>query len=170
MTPHSLVLSGPLATDKDSVCQLGHLAIPVLSRLSRLHCSVFQPQLHAKGHVFQVWASMIVKRALSNNSAQPPQRPTNNLYSHAREFCEPESGSSSGATHVPDRTSTIPSPRTLPRCGSGLPPDTLNGTGITRNVLNDHLLKNTIFHNSKDLASSSQGLRPDITETARGDI
>ena len=43
-----------------------------------------------------------------------------NSLSDAREFYDPESGSKSGAaTHVPDRTSTILSPRTLPRCDSG---------------------------------------------------
>ena len=36
--------------------------------------------------------------------------------------------------HVPDRTSTILSPRTLARCDCGLPRDTLNGTGIAGNV------------------------------------
>ena len=62
--------------------------------------------------------------------------------SDAREFHDPESGSSSGETHVPDQTSTFLSPRTLPRCDSGLPRDTQIGTGILGNVfLNDHLLK-----------------------------
>ena len=55
--------------------------------------------------------------------------------SDAREFYDPESESSSGATHVPDRTSTTLSPRTLPRCDSGLPRDDHRMvTGITRNV------------------------------------
>ena len=44
--------------------------------------------------------------------------------SDAREFYYPEWGSSSGATHVPDQTSTTLSSRTLPRCDSGLPRDT----------------------------------------------
>ena len=83
-----------------------------------------------------------------------------NSLSDAREFYDPESGSSSGATHVPDRTSTIPSPRTLPRCDSGLPRDTQNGTGNTGNVFErppaQEGLSSTIFNNSKDLASSSQ--------------
>ena len=42
---------------------------------------------------------------------------------------------SSGATHVPSQPSTIPSPRTLPRCDSGLPRDTLNGKGIETLIL-----------------------------------
>ena len=86
-------------------------------------------------------------------------------------FNDPESGSSSGATHVPDRISTILSPRTLPRCDSGKPRDTLNGTGITRKIFFERPpaqggLSFTIFNNSKNLASS---LRPDITETARSE-
>ena len=86
--------------------------------------------------------------------------------SDAREnFYEPESESSSGATHVPDQTSTILSPRILPRCGSGLPRNKPNGVGITGNVLErppaQEGLSSTIFNNSKNLASSSQGLRPE---------
>ena len=50
-------------------------------------------------------------------------------------FIDPESGSSSGATHVPNQSSTIPSPRTTPRCDSGLPRDTLKkGKGVIGNV------------------------------------
>ena len=37
-----------------------------------------------------------------------------NSLSDAREFYDPESGSSSGTTHVPDQTSTVLSSRTLP--------------------------------------------------------
>ena len=46
-----------------------------------------------------------------------------NSLSDAREFHDPESGSSSGATHVPDRTPTLLSPRILPRCDAVLPRD-----------------------------------------------
>ena len=86
-----------------------------------------------------------------------------NSLSHARKFYDPESESSSGATHVPDQASTILSPRTLPRCDSGLPRDTQNGTGTSGNVMNDAQggLSSTIFTNSKNLAS------PDTTETTR---
>ena len=60
---------------------------------------------------------------------------TNQIHCQMQEnFYDPETASTSGATHVPSRPSAIPSPRTLPRCDSGLPHDTLNGTGITRNV------------------------------------
>ena len=58
-----------------------------------------------------------------------------NSLSDAREFHDPDSGSSSGATHVPDQTSTILSSRTLPRCDSGLPQNTQNCTGIIGNVI-----------------------------------
>ena len=87
-----------------------------------------------------------------------------NSLSYTRELYHLESGSSSGATHVPDQTSTILSPRTLPRCDSGLPCDTQNGTGITRNVFErppaQERLSSAIFNNSKNLASSSQVFRP----------
>ena len=96
-----------------------------------------------------------------------------NSLSDSREFYDPESGSSFGTTHVPDRTSTILSPRTLPRCDSGLLRGTLNGTGITGNVFErppvQEGLSSTMFNNSKKLASSSQVLRPDISDTARRD-
>ena len=59
-----------------------------------------------------------------------------------------ESGSSSGATHVPDQASTVLSPRTLRRCDSGLPCDSQNGTGITGNVFERPLAsRRTIFCN-----------------------
>ena len=41
-----------------------------------------------------------------------------NSFSDAREFFDPESRSSSGATHVPDQTSTVLNSRKLPRCDS----------------------------------------------------
>ena len=64
-------------------------------------------------------------------------------------FYDPESGSSSGATHVLDRNSTILSPRTLPRCDSGLPRNTQNCTGIMGNVFARPTIcsRRTIFHN-----------------------
>ena len=78
-----------------------------------------------------------------------------NSLSDAEEFYDPESGSSSGATHVPDQTSTILSSRTLARCDSGLPRNTQNCTGIMENVFGRPLvqegLPSTIFHNFKDL-------------------
>ena len=67
-----------------------------------------------------------------------------NSLSDAREFYDPESGSSSGATHVPDLTSAVRGTRT---CLEGL--------------------SSTIFNNSKNSASFFQGLRPGTAETAR---
>ena len=94
--------------------------------------------------------------------------------SDAREFYDPESGSSSGATHVPDQTSTILSSRTLPRCDSGLPRNTQNCTGIMGNVFERPSAQegqsSTIFNDSQNLASSSHDMRPDISETARRDM
>ena len=43
-----------------------------------------------------------------------------NSLSDAKELYDPASGSSSGATHVPIKPSTIPSPRTMPCRDSGL--------------------------------------------------
>ena len=98
---------------------------------------------------------------------------TNSL-SYTRELYDLESGSSSGATHVPDQTSTILSPRTLPRCDSGLPCDTQDGTGITRNYFErppaQEKLASAIFNNSKNLASSSQEFRPGTVETQEKEI
>ena len=89
-------------------------------------------------------------------------------------FYDPESGSSSGATHVPNSTPTILSSRTLPRCDSGLPRTTQYCTRIMRNVLARPPAQDgqysTIFRISKNLASSSQDLRSDISETARTEM
>ena len=90
-----------------------------------------------------------------------------NSLSDAREFYDPESGSGSGATNVSDQTSSILSSRTLPRFDSRLPQNTQHCTGISGNVF-ERLparegLPSTIFHNSKNLASSYQDLRPDIS-------
>ena len=101
---------------------------------------------------------------------QDLQNKSNSL-SETREFYDPESGSSSGATHVPDQNSTILSSRFLPRCDSGLPRNTQNCTGILGNGCERPLAQegqsSTIFSNSKNLASSSQDMRLDIPETAR---
>ena len=97
-----------------------------------------------------------------------------NSLSDAGEFYDPESGSSAGATHVPSQPSTFPSPRTLPRCDSGLPRNTKNCRGTSGNVSErppvQEGLSSTVFHNSKNLASSSQDLRPDSSETARREM
>ena len=57
-----------------------------------------------------------------------------NSLSDAREFYDPETANSSGATHVPSQPSKIPSPRTMPCHDSGLPLDTWNITGTSGNV------------------------------------
>ena len=68
------------------------------------------------------------------------------------------SGSSSGATHVPDQPLTLPSPRPMPCCDSGLPRDTQNGTGTTGNYFERPPAQEgpstTIFNNSKNLVQS----------------
>ena len=77
-----------------------------------------------------------------------------NSLSDAREFYDLEWGSSSGATHVPDRTSTILRPRTLPLCDSGFPRDTLKSKGIRGNFFERPSaregLSSTILNNSKN--------------------
>ena len=85
-----------------------------------------------------------------------------NSLSHAREFYDPGTASSSGATHVP----SIPSPRTMPCRDSGLSHDTRNIVG-TSGIVFERLparegRTSSLFDNSKNLASSSHGLRPDI--------
>ena len=94
-----------------------------------------------------------------------------NSLSDAREFYDPESGSSSGAAPSLGQTPTIVSPRTLPRCDSGLPRDTQNSTGTAGIVFErppaQEGLSSTIFNNSKILTSFSQELRSDTTGTTR---
>ena len=89
-----------------------------------------------------------------------------NSFSEAREFYDPETGSSSGATHVPSQPSTIPSPRTMPCRDSGLLHDARNIVGTSRSVFEQlpagEGRTSTLFDNSKNLASPSHGVRPDI--------
>ena len=92
--------------------------------------------------------------------------------SAAREFYDPESGSSSGATHVPSHSSIIPSvPETMPCRDSGLPHDTRNIAGTSGNVFErppaQEGRSSAFFNNSKNLASSVQVLRPDIAGTTK---
>ena len=51
--------------------------------------------------------------------------------SDVREFHDPETAGSSGASHVTSPPLTNPSYRTVPRRDSGLPPETLNMMGIS---------------------------------------
>ena len=54
-----------------------------------------------------------------------------NSLSDAREFHDPETAGSSGASHVTSPPLTNPSYRTVPRRDSGLPPETLNMMGVS---------------------------------------
>ena len=54
-----------------------------------------------------------------------------NSLSDAREFHDPETAGSSGASHVTSPPLTNPSYRTVPRRDSGLPPETLNMMGTS---------------------------------------
>ena len=87
-----------------------------------------------------------------------------NSLSDAKEFYDPESGSISRATHVPDQPSTIPSPRTMPRHDSGLPRDTRNGKGIAGNVFEQSLQQ------FKEFVIFTQDLRLNTSETARTEM
>ena len=96
--------------------------------------------------------------------------------SDAREFYDPETGSSSGVTHVPIQPSTIPILMTMPCRDSGLPLDARNTMGTSKNVLESLLARegpsSALFENSRNLASSSCGLGPgttvNIVEHGRG--
>ena len=84
------------------------------------------------------------------------------------------SGSSSGATHVPDQTSAILGSRTLPRCDSGLPSEIHRIVRVLwETFLKDHLFKkdypqSSTIHRIWNLHLRSQN--PDISETARREM
>ena len=103
-----------------------------------------------------------------------------NSLSDAKEFYAPETDSSSGATHVPDHTwvthvpdhtSTFLTPRTLPRCHSGLPQDTRNIVGTWGNVFERLSARegrtSALFDDSNNLASSCFKLGPDTEVNAK---
>ena len=79
-----------------------------------------------------------------------------NSLSDAKEFYDPETASTSGATYVLDQTSTILSSRTLPR-------NTQNCTVIMGDVFEWPLaqegLSSTMLHNSTNLAKNPASLR-----------
>ena len=85
-----------------------------------------------------------------------------NSLSDAREFNDPETASSSEATHVPCQPSRIPSARTMPCRNSGLPLDTRKTMGTSGNVFESLPARegpsSAIFENSRNLASSCCGL------------
>ena len=85
-----------------------------------------------------------------------------NSLSDARDFDDPETASSSGASHVPSQPLNIPSPKGMLSRDSGLSLDTRNSMGTSGNVL-EHLPAQegpscALFEDSKNLASSSCGL------------
>ena len=95
-----------------------------------------------------------------------------NSLADAREFYDPETASSSGVTHVPSKPSTIPSPRTMPCPRFGISARyTEFKTGASRNLCERPPAQegrpSTFFNKSKNMASSSQELRPDITGTTK---
>ena len=74
---------------------------------------------------------------------------------------------SSGASHIASQPWTVPSTREMSSRDSGLPPNTRNSTGILGNVFESLLARelppSAPFENPKNLASSSCGLRRDVT-------
>ena len=54
-----------------------------------------------------------------------------------REFCDPETASSCGFSHVPSHRVIVPSPRGKHRRDSSLKPDTRNLSGTLGNVFED---------------------------------
>ena len=84
-----------------------------------------------------------------------------NSLSDSKEFYDPDTASSSGASHVTSRPLTIPDSRTLLGRDSGLPPTTRD---ITGNVF-DRLPAQQghpqdYFEYSQELVSSSRGVKP----------
>ena len=79
----------------------------------------------------------------------------------ARDFHDPDTASSSGASHVPSQPLNIPGPKTMRCRDSGLPLDTRNSMGTAANVFESRLDRegpsSAFFENSKNLASSSFG-------------
>ena len=73
----------------------------------------------------------------------------------AREFRHPELTSSSGASHVPSEPLTIPSPRTMLRCDSGLPHDARNTMGTSGNFF---LKANLLEKDHPQLSSRVHGI------------
>ena len=64
-----------------------------------------------------------------------------NSSTDTRDLYDPETASSSGASHVSSQPLNIPSPRAMLSRDSGLPLDTRNSMGISGNVFERHLLE-----------------------------
>ena len=79
------------------------------------------------------------------------------LFQTRRNFYDPETESSSGATHVPSQPSTLPSPKTMPCRECGLPHDTRNGMGTSGNVFQRLPAReeqtSTFLNNSKNFSN-----------------
>ena len=90
-----------------------------------------------------------------------------NSLSDAREFHDPETAGSSGASHVTSPPLTNPSYRTVPRRDSGLPPETLNMMGISdvfERLLAREGQPQNISKKSWNLVSFFCGVTPKVTE------
>ena len=90
-----------------------------------------------------------------------------NYLSEKRYFHDPETPSSSGASHVPTQPLAVPSTRSIHCRDSGLPPNTRNAMGTSGDVFESLPARqdppSALFENSRNLASSSCGLRPEAT-------
>ena len=99
-----------------------------------------------------------------------------NSFSDATDFHDPETASSSGATHVLSQPSSAPSPRGTPCHDSGWPLDTRNSMGTSGNVFASLPARDgpssALFENSRNVASSSYRLGPgnagNVVEHGRG--
>ena len=116
---------------RNRLCQENHAGdCHEIEELRRLCCALVERDkrevtncLCNKGWIPQPWVKWWLR--FRNHRTKPcPMQETSAI-----------SGSTSGATLVPDRASTILSLRTLPRFDAGLPRDFLNGTGITGKVV-----------------------------------
>ena len=93
-----------------------------------------------------------------------------NSLADAREFHDLDTASSSGGSHVPSQPLTLPSAREVLSRDSGLPPKYRNTIGTSGNVFESLLVgegsSSAVFANSRNLAASSCGLRPETTGKA----
>ena len=85
-----------------------------------------------------------------------------NSLSDAREFYDPETASSSGASHVPSQPLIIPSAREVPSRDPGLPRDTRIAVDTSGHVSEGLPARegpsSSVFEDSKNSPSSSCGL------------
>ena len=88
-----------------------------------------------------------------------------NSLSEEKDFHDPETPSSPGASHVRTQSLAIPSTRSIHRRDSGLPPNTRNSTGadVFEGLPAREGQPSALLEHSRNLASSSHGLRPEAT-------